>query len=271
MRSSSTRALRCIDIVNDVAFTFMDLHAAGQRALAWRFINAWVEHTGDFDGLTLLHGYAAYRAMVRAKVALLSGGKVAEFTAYWTLAQQLAGAPSRPRLVLTMGLSGSGKSTAAQFMAEELGAVCLRSDVERKRLHGLAPTARPAPALAMYSTQATQRTYARLDDLAGRCSTAGCRWWWMPRCCATTSATRCSWRSAWAWRFRWWNVSRPTRPCRRRIVARALRGPTPRTPRWRCWNCNSVSRKRCRMNGHPGTRLANDGSLDQLREQARRW
>jgi len=161
-------ALRCIDIVNDIAFTFMDLHAAGQRALAWRLINAWVEGTGDFEGLTLLHDFAAYRAIVRAKVALLSGPKVAEFTAYWTLAQQLARAPSRPRLVLTMGLSGSGKSAAAQFIAEELGAVCLRSDVERKRLHGLAPTARPVPALAMYSTQATQRTYARLADLAGQ-------------------------------------------------------------------------------------------------------
>ncbi len=165
--------LRCIDIVNDVAFTFMDLHAAGQPALAWRLINAWVEQTGDFDGLSLLHGYATYRAVVRARVALLSGDEETEFAVYWALAQQLIRPAASPRMVLTMGLSGSGKSTLAQFLAEDLGAVCLRSDVERKRLHGLAPTDRPAPALALYSAQATQRTYARLALVAGRLLEAG--------------------------------------------------------------------------------------------------
>lgn len=166
-------SLRCIDIVNDLAFAFMDLHALGQPGLAWRLVNAWVEHSGDFTGLALLRGYAAYRAVVRAKVALLSGSNGADFSMYWLLAQRLAVAPARPRMVLTMGLSGSGKSTAAQFLAEDLGAVCLRSDVERKRLYGLAPTARPAPTLAMYSAQATQRTYARLADLARELLDAG--------------------------------------------------------------------------------------------------
>jgi hypothetical protein len=66
--------LRCIDVVSDVAFTFMDLHAVGLRPLAWRFINAWAGHTGDYGGLVLLHRFAAYRALVRAKVVLLSGG-----------------------------------------------------------------------------------------------------------------------------------------------------------------------------------------------------
>jgi aminoglycoside phosphotransferase family enzyme len=73
--------LRCIDIVSDVAFTFMDLHAVGLRPLAWRFINAWAGHTGDYGGLVLLHRYAAYRALVRAKVVLLSGGDAQAFMA----------------------------------------------------------------------------------------------------------------------------------------------------------------------------------------------
>lgn len=163
--------LRCIDIVNDVAFTFMDLLAADRPALAWRFINAWAEHTGDYEGLVLLRAFAAGRALVRAKVALLTGGE--GFARYWALALRLVQPPPAPRLVLTMGLSGSGKSTAAQFLAEALGAVRVRSDVERKRLHGLAPTARPGPGTDLYARAATVRTYARLAALAEGLLAAG--------------------------------------------------------------------------------------------------
>ena len=159
-------SLRCIDIVNDVAFTFMDLLAADLPALAWRFINAWAEATGDYEGLVLLRAFAAGRALVRAKVALLSGGHSAGFARYWALAERLVQPLPAPRLVLTMGLSGSGKSTVAQFLAEALGAVRVRSDVERKRLHGLAPTARPLPGSGLYARDATVRTYARLATLA---------------------------------------------------------------------------------------------------------
>ena len=165
--------LRCIDIVSDVAFTFMDLMAKGLRPLAWRFINTWAARTGDYEGLTLLPLYAAYRALVRAKVALLSGGDAQGFATYWTLAQDLARGPSCPRLVVTMGLSGSGKSTLARRLADELGAVWLRSDVERKRLHGLAPAERPSPGSNLYSAEATRRTYARLGTLAETLLAAG--------------------------------------------------------------------------------------------------
>ena len=158
--------LRCIDIVSDVAFTFMDLQAVGHRPLAWRFINAWAGLTGDFGGLVLLHRYAAYRALVRAKVVLLSGGDPAAFLAFWRLAAELVRGPQRPRLVITTGLSGSGKSSVACALADALGAIWLRSDVERKRLHGLQPHERPQAGSALYGADATQRTYARLGELA---------------------------------------------------------------------------------------------------------
>ncbi len=165
--------LRNIDIVNDVAFTFMDLQAAGLPALAWRFINTWAERTGDYEGLVLLRAHAAYRAIVRAMVALLSGGDTAGFATYWSLALCLAQPPATPRLVLTMGLSGSGKSTVAQILADQLGAVRVRSDTERKRLHGLQPTDRPAPEAGLYARDATLRTYARLAALAETLLAAG--------------------------------------------------------------------------------------------------
>ncbi|PRD67064.1 AAA family ATPase [Malikia granosa] len=165
-------ALRCIDLVNDVAFAFMDLLACGRPELAWRLVNGYVERSGDFDGLTGLRAFAAYRALVRAKVALLSG-QPAGFLRYWPLAEALAADPSLPRLLLVMGLSGAGKSTLAAMLAEQSGAIRLRSDVERKRLHGLAATDRPAPGQDLYGAEATRATYARLLELADGLLAAG--------------------------------------------------------------------------------------------------
>jgi aminoglycoside phosphotransferase family enzyme len=62
-------ALRWIDCVADIAFLAMDLEARGRTDLAWRFLNAWLEHTGDYAGLQVLQYYRVYRALVRARVA----------------------------------------------------------------------------------------------------------------------------------------------------------------------------------------------------------
>ncbi|WP_442762147.1 AAA family ATPase [Malikia spinosa] len=165
-------ALRCIDLINDLAFAFMDLLAWGHVELAWRLVNGYVERSGDFDGLTGLRAFAAYRALVRAKVALLSG-QPEGFLRYWPLAESLAADPAPPRLLLVMGLSGAGKSTLAAMLAEQSGAIRLRSDVERKRLHGLAATDRPTPGQDLYGTEATRATYARLVELADGLLAAG--------------------------------------------------------------------------------------------------
>ena len=42
------------------------------------------------------------------------------------------------RLIITCGLSGCGKTTISQALLESIGAVRIRSDVERKRMHGIA-------------------------------------------------------------------------------------------------------------------------------------
>jgi predicted kinase len=72
--------------------------------------------------------------------------------------------------MITHGYSGSGKTTFSRYAVELLDAIQLRSDVERKRMHGLAATSRPgsAPEAQLYSAEATQRTYERLLELA-RC------------------------------------------------------------------------------------------------------
>lgn len=158
--------LRRMDVAADLAFTFMDLMAHGLPHLAWRLAGAWAERLGDFEGVTLLRAFGAYRAIVRAKVALLSGGDTEGFRRYWAVARDLSAVPPAPKLVLCMGVSGSGKSTVAQRLAPSLGALRLRSDVERKRLHGLAPTDRPADPARLYSSEATRRTYERLGAVA---------------------------------------------------------------------------------------------------------
>jgi predicted kinase len=71
-------------------------------------------------------------------------------------------------------LPGSGKTFASQQLLERTGAIRLRSDVERKRLHGLAPLADSrAAGRDLYTPESTQQTYARLFLLARRLLCAG--------------------------------------------------------------------------------------------------
>lgn len=172
-------SLRHTDVIADIAFLFMDLHRHGLPRLGWRLVNAYTERSGDYAGLALLRYFAVYRAMVRAKVAMLRAGQHdadawIAFGRDLDLAETLAAARP-PRLVLTSGVSGSGKSTLAALLVEALGAIRIRSDVERKRLFGL-PTDAPSPLeqrARLYAADATRRTYQRLSDLAASLLDAG--------------------------------------------------------------------------------------------------
>ncbi|MBI5718849.1 MAG: AAA family ATPase [Burkholderiales bacterium] len=64
-------AFRWLDVMDEVAFMAMDLHAHGLPALAHRFVNGYLEACGDYDGLRVLGYYLVHRALVRAKVAQL--------------------------------------------------------------------------------------------------------------------------------------------------------------------------------------------------------
>jgi uncharacterized protein len=162
-------ALREIDVISELAFLLMDLRAHGASTLAARLCNAYFEHSGDYEGAALLRFYQVYRALVRAKVAALSG---AWETCRGYLAQaQKDSQPPRPFLLVVGGLSGSGKTTLSQVLLEQFGALRLRSDLERKRLFGLAPLTR-APA-ELYQAEASARTYARLAELSAAMLAAG--------------------------------------------------------------------------------------------------
>lgn len=170
-------ALRSTDVLADVAFLVMDLQAHGRRDLAFRFLDGWLAASGDFEGLRVLRFYLVYRALVRALVQALSPGVATGASGpappdYVAAAEALAQEGTRARLLLTCGVSGSGKSRLAQALLQAAGAVRLRSDVERKRLHGLAPLARPGGVSPLYGHEATARTYERLREGA-RAALAG--------------------------------------------------------------------------------------------------
>ena len=168
------RELRCIDIMNEVAFVMMDLEYRGRGDLAMRFLNRWLEWTGDYDGLDLLPFYLTYRAVVRAKVETLQsqtpcscGEKCRlqnECSAHLHLASRYANRRP-PVLMITHGPSGSGKTTGTQMLIEQYPAIRIRSDVERKRLNGLAP--HETSAGRIYDSGNDRATYDRLRALAG--------------------------------------------------------------------------------------------------------
>ena len=179
-------ALRWIDVASEVAFLTMDLEDRGRPDLAHRFLNGYLEATGDYGLLRLLPFYLTYRATVRAKVAGIRLGQSdlapeeaaqarQAFGSYLDLAARYT-RPSRPRLWITHGLSGSGKTSHTQRLVEATGAIRLRSDVERKRLFGLAPLERSTgrSGLDLYAPDITQRTYAHLAHQAARIIEAGC-------------------------------------------------------------------------------------------------
>jgi len=176
--------MRWSDVMADVAFLVMDLQDRGRPEFAARFLNAYLERTGDYDGIQVLRFYIVYRAMVRAKVAYMRASqiqepatrqaKIAECREYLHLAQRCA-ALATPAIVITHGPTGSGKTTGSQDLVESLGAIRIRTDVERKRLHGLQPDARSGSPLnaGLYSAAQTERTYAAIAAHARAVVSAG--------------------------------------------------------------------------------------------------
>ncbi|MBA1275262.1 bifunctional aminoglycoside phosphotransferase/ATP-binding protein [Stutzerimonas azotifigens] len=159
------------DIALDTAFLAMDLEDRGLKSQARRFVNAWLERTGDYQALELLHLYKAYRAIVRAKINLFrlsqeqdgvqKAAILRRYRSYANLAESYSAIPSR-FLAITHGVSAVGKSHVALRLTEALGALRLRSDVERKRLYG----AQEDNPDGIYSAEASEVTYQCLHQLA---------------------------------------------------------------------------------------------------------
>lgn len=169
--------LRWIDVISEIAFLVMDLQDRQQHQLANRFLNSYLEITGDYTGLVILPFYLVYRAMVRAKVNALRleqknisaeerDQAKAAFRSYLQLASNYT-QQTRPKLIIMRGLSASGKSTVSQQLVDNIGAIRIRSDVERKRMFEYEATEDAADEVdqGIYSSQASQQTYSKLHEL----------------------------------------------------------------------------------------------------------
>lgn len=164
---------RFVDVMFDIAYIVMDLDARDRRDLSNRFLNAYIEQTGDWEGLQVLPLYLSRQSYVRAKVTsfLLSDPSVPESVKqssaetaarYYRLAWEYT-QPQQGQLILMAGLSGSGKSTLARQLARQQGAIHIRSDAARKHLAGIPLEA--SGGADIYTPDMNQKTYDRLRTL----------------------------------------------------------------------------------------------------------
>ncbi|HIK19284.1 MAG TPA: AAA family ATPase [Leptolyngbyaceae cyanobacterium M33_DOE_097] len=165
---------RFVDVMFDIAYIVMDLDARDRRDLSNRFLNAYLEQMGDWQGLQVLPLYLSRQSYVRAKVTsfLLDDPSVPEAAKqeaketaarYYRLAWEYTQRPTQGKLLLMSGLSGSGKSTTARYLAQTLNAIHIRSDAVRKHLVGISLSDRGGDEI--YTPEMTQKTYNRLLQL----------------------------------------------------------------------------------------------------------
>jgi len=167
-----------IDVMSEIAFLIMDLQKNGCYPLANRFLNHYLESTGDYKGVAVLSFYLCYRAIVRAKVESIqmvqskkhSVKQMAakeSFEQYLQLAQGYIHANSA-KLIITHGFSACGKTTVSQQILEQMKAIRVRSDVERKRLFGMQAKddSQTNIGKAIYTPEASEQTYTKLLEFA---------------------------------------------------------------------------------------------------------
>ena len=164
---------RYCDVASEVAFLAMDLDHYGRADLSCAFVNAYVDRSQDKGLRELLNFYKCYRAYVRGKVesfklddpyiAQAEKGQILDIaSSYFDLAGSYI--RSKPLLLITTGLVGTGKTVLAQALARRLGLVVISSDITRKKLAGITTTEHRFEEFdtGIYSAEFSRLTYDKM-------------------------------------------------------------------------------------------------------------
>jgi predicted kinase len=131
------------DVWSDVASVVLELEMLGQSTLGNFFLTAWLEQSGDFEGLGILRPHIAREALLfvdqhRAAPAPGAHVSIGDEDSGVGRALRIASERQKPvrpgSMIITHGLSGAGKTTLATALAGLIGALVVRNDVERIRL-----------------------------------------------------------------------------------------------------------------------------------------
>jgi len=140
--------LRCVDVASEMAFPAMDLRYRGRPDLAERLLRQYALESDDYDLYRVVDYFQIYRALVRGGVAAVASADPtidekqrsaarASASRHFELAETLLPKDRASSVILTAGSVGTGKSSAAEFLADRLNGVVVASDAVRKHLAGI--------------------------------------------------------------------------------------------------------------------------------------
>jgi len=169
------RSLRELDVADDLAFLVFDLAARGGERFIDALVRAYRGAGGEPGPDWLIAFYATYRALVRAKVALIRARQMPTTSAAHgrqsaaardliALAERFAWRSRLPLAIVVCGAPASGKSYLARAISQRSGFAHLSSDITRKRLVGVQPNQRADERA--YGNEWNLRTYAELGRRA---------------------------------------------------------------------------------------------------------
>lgn len=173
--------LRRVDVLDELCFLAVECAIRERPDIGGRILDWYCQRHADSPARQLVPFYLCYRACVRAKVVGLRelqvhaacdshpepASAIKPARDYLALADHYARELGPPLLMVVRGLSGTGKSTVAQALADQLGVSLLRTDSIRRELFG------PSAASigfnqAHYAPEQRSRVYEEMLDRAER-------------------------------------------------------------------------------------------------------
>ncbi len=180
------REFRMNDVVSEAAFLSMELDYNGLIDLSDSFIAGFLSFLNDPDAMKVLNYYRAYRAMVRAKVAVLTSlgvanddplrdVKIAEYHRMLDMAVIYSFSMVNVKAIVFCGMIASGKSTNAELFVKRFPVCYCNTDIIRKSIAGIAPLDSGVTDLwqGFYSVDNSVKVYERLGQLAASAAQSG--------------------------------------------------------------------------------------------------